>query len=210
MSASIARYLKDFGAPPPQMVVEDLDAFAPDMSDFAAPAEEPVDIEAERAEAFARGRDEATAEIQARWDAERAGMIDAHKAEMAALQARFESEFAQMAAARLQEFSTSTARIIADRTAAALAPLAEETIVAKAIADLANLVRTAVLQGEVQAITVRGPFAMFDKFRDALGSEAAVIRHVEAVDIDLVVELGDASLVTRISEWAAGLRKVLG
>ncbi len=210
MSASIARYLKDFGAPPPQIAVDDIDPFAPDIGDFAAPVEDVVDIETERAEAYAKGRDEATEELQRRWDEERAGMIESHRAELAALQARFEGEIAQNAATCLQEFAVLAAQTIADQAACVLAPLVEETLAAKAVADLAEQVREAVLKGEAEMITVRGPLAMFEQLRTRLGDEATVIRHVEASDIDLTVQIGDASLVTRMSAWSASLKKVLG
>lgn len=210
MSASIARYLKDFGASPPPVVTDDTDLFSADIGDFAEPQEEAVDIEAERAEAYAKGRDEATEELQQRFDEERAALSAAHQSELAAQRQLFERELVQMAASRLQEFAVRTAQSVADQAAAVLAPVVEEAIVARAVTDLADLVRTAVLQGEVDMITVRGPLAMFEQFHAALGEEAAVIRHVESPDIDLIVELGDASLVTRMSAWAASLRKVLG
>jgi hypothetical protein len=211
MSASIARYLKDFGSPPPpQVMVEDMDLFAPDISEFAPQVEEPVDLDAIRAEAFEKGRGEATEEQQRRWDEERTALVDAHRAEIMALQERFEGELADMMAARLQEFAASTAQAVADQTANLLAPLIDEAIVVKTVADLAELVQAAILEGEVKTLTVKGPTEMFERLRARLGEDAVVIRHIEASDIDLTVDFGDASLVTRMSAWSASLKKVLG
>jgi hypothetical protein len=211
MSASIARYLKDFGTPPPPVLSDDLDMFASDMTmDLAPVAEEPVDIEAERADAHALGKQEAADEWEQRWAEDRAALVEAHQIEMEALKARLEGELAEMIAGRLEAFAMATAKEVADQTARVIAPLVEEAIAAKAVADLAEHVRAAIIEGDVTAITVRGPTPMFDKLRDLLGDGATVVRHVETADIDLTVELGDASLVTRMSAWSASLKKVLG
>jgi hypothetical protein len=212
MSASIARYLKDFGTPTPLPVMPDeLDMFAPDLTEtLALPAEAPVDIEAERADAHARGRQEAADEWEQRWAEDRAALVQAHETEMAALKASLEGELAEMIAARIEAFATATAQEIADQTAHVLAPLVEGAVAAKATSDLAELIKAAILEGEVNAITVRGPMPMFEALRARLGDDTMVIRHVETDDIDLTVELGDASLVTRMSAWSASLKKVLG
>lgn len=211
MSASIARYLKDFGAPPPPPVLsEDLDFFGSDMADVAIPIEEPVDIEAEKADAHEAGRRQAGEELSQQFETERAALVDAHQAEIAALKAKYESDLAHKLATSLAAMAAETAREIADQTAAILAPLLDEAIAAKAVDDLAGLVRAAVLEGEVQAVTVRGPAAMFEELRALLGENAGVVRHIETADVDLTVELGEASLVTRLSAWSASLKKVLG
>jgi hypothetical protein len=212
MSASIARYLKDFGTPtPPPVIPDELDMFAPDLAEtLALPAEEPVDIEAERADAHAKGRQEAADEWEQRWAEDRAALVQAHETEMAALKARLEGELAEMMSARIEAFATATAQEIADQTARVLAPLVEEAVAAKATTDLAELIKAAVLEGGVNAVTVRGPLPMFEALRARLGDGAAVIRHVETDDIDLTIEIGDASLVTRMSAWSASLKKVLG
>lgn len=212
MSASLARYLKDFGTPPPPAVIaDDLDMFASDFAEpLALPAEEPVDIEAERAEAHAKGRQEATDEWEQRAAEDRAALIQTHEAEMAALKERLEGEVVAIIADRIEAIAAATARDVADQTARVLAPLIEEAIAAKATADLAELIKAAILEGDVNAVTVRGPAAMFEALRERLGENATVIRHVETDDIDLTVELGDASLVTRMSAWSASLKKVLG
>jgi hypothetical protein len=212
MSASIARYLKDFGTPtPPPVIPDELDMFAPDLTEtLALPAEEPVDIEVERADAHAKGRQEAADEWEQRWAEDRAALVQAHETEMAALKARLEGELAEMMSARIEAFATATAQEIADQTARVLAPLVEEAVAAKATTDLAELIKAAVLEGGVNAVTVRGPLPMFEALRARLGDGAAVIRHVETDDIDLTIEIGDASLVTRMSAWSASLKKVLG
>lgn len=212
MSASLARYLKDFGTPPPPPVIaDDLDMFASDFTEpLSLPAEEPVDIDAERAEAHAKGRQEAADEWEQRAAEDRAALIQAHEAEIAALKERLEGEVVAIIADRMEAIAAATAQEVADQTARVLAPLIEEAIAAKVTADLADLIKAAILEGDVNAVTVRGPAAMFEALRVRLGESATVIRHVETDDIDLTVELGDASLVTRMSAWSASLKKVLG
>jgi hypothetical protein len=42
-----------------------------------------------------------------------------------------------------------------------------------------------------------------------LGEEAALLRHIEAQDVDLTVTIGESVLVTRMSAWAVSLREIL-
>lgn len=210
MSASIARYLKDFGSPPPALVEQEQDFFAPDMSDFASePEAPPVDIDAERADAHAKGREEAGEELRLQWEEERRALVEAHAAELAALKASLETELAEKIATQLQDYATAVARAVSDQAAAALAPVMDEAVVAKAVADLSDLLRAAMLDGEVGSVTVSGPLPMFEQLKEKMGEEAAVLKHVETSDPDLTIELGDASIVSRMSAWSASLRKVL-
>ena len=59
------------------------------------------------------------------------------------------------------------------------------------------------------AVTVRGPGELFDRLREQMDGHDDLIRHVEADDIDLTVEIDDTAIVTRISAWTASLKKVL-
>ncbi|TWF53370.1 hypothetical protein [Neorhizobium alkalisoli] len=212
MSASLARYLKDFSAPPPPVpVMEDPFAdFEPDLPVMPEiPEEPPIDLEAERAEAYAKGQAEATREMQAQWDSDKVAMQVAHEEELNALRKKFEVDLAKTLAGRIQHLGSATATAISEQTAKVLTPILEEAVVTNAVSELATLVNAAVTEGEVSTITVRGPAHLFKKLKATMGSEGPVIKHVESADIDVAVDIADATLVTRLSAWAASLRKVM-
>ena len=102
MTAALTRYLKDFStpAPPPAPVaVFELDN---DFHFEPAPAEPGIDIDAERAAAFADGRAEGEAASDERWNSERAQLIAEHEAALAALRDEFERETAARLTANLE------------------------------------------------------------------------------------------------------------
>jgi len=78
------------------------------------------------------------------------------------------------------------------------------------VSDLADLLRTAILSGEAGTVTVKGPSSLFDALVGNMPEVAGSLRHVEADDLDLSVDIGETVLVTRISAWTASLKKVLG
>lgn len=214
MSASIARYLKDFGDPqPPQPAAIAFDepmSFGLDASfhdDF--PATVSADGDAVRQEAYAEGYEAATAALglqhQQEMDALRQHMAE----EMEALRQSFEQEAANRITTGLRAMAQEIAERIADETAVCLAPLLQEEIATKAVADLAVLIREAILEGEAGTIIVKGPLSLFNILATEMGDDASMFRHVEAADLDLTVEVAGSVLVTRLSAFAASLKKVL-
>lgn len=214
MSASLARYLKDFSEPetlPVPMIETDFGGMSFD-DDLALPTvvEAPVDLETERNDAYAKGYVAASDELQQRFDEERAELLAVHAQEMAALREQYETEAAATIAAKFQEIASQTAQAISDQTARILSPLLDEALVARAISDMADIIRTAMLDGELGTLTVRGPAHLFEKLKTALAEPSLVWRHVEAPDLDISVDIGETALVTRMSAWSASLKKVLG
>lgn len=211
MTASIARFLKDFGEVPPPPPPEAGGDF--DFGGFSGPdavVEEPIDLEAERAEAHASGYEAATQELQAKWTEERHALLAAQEAEMAALKARYENEIVELVQSKLGQIAITVAEAVSDQTAKVLAPLVEEALTDKAIADMADLIRAAVLEGDVATVTVRGPEHLRMKLSEALGDGLpSVLRHVEASDLDVSADLGDPALVTRLSAWSARVKELL-
>ena len=213
MTASIARYLKDFGEPPPAPVFDaDPESFdlGQDLFDTDEPLEIPLDLDAERAAARAEGHAAAEAEANRRMDEEREALLRAHAEEIAALRQKHEDEMADIVAQKLAEASLLIAEAVSTQTAQILAPLVEEALVDKAVSEMAALIRAAVAEGDLGAVVVHGPARLFDRLASAFGEEgASLLRHVEAADLDITVDLGDSALVTRMSAWSARLRKVL-
>lgn len=216
MSASIARYLKDFGEPQlapvmPVLTPEfDIGGMTDDF-DFPAVEEEPVvDVAAERAQAHAEGFETARTEVTQKWADEKQALEAAHAAEIAALRERYETQAAEKIEAGLKTIAGRLAAAIGEQTAGALVPFLEESLANKAVDELADLIRKAMFDGDIGTVSVSGPREMFEKLKMALGSDAPVLRHVEADDLDLSVDIDGSVLVTRLSAWAASLRKVLG
>jgi len=218
MSVQLARYLKDFGAPPRARTpaFQSAPAFGPDepaapaAEALAMPALPPVDIEAERAEAHAEGRAEAEAELAARHEAEVAALKAAQQTEIEALKARYEQDYAAALAERFSTLAGDVGDLVCAQVAHVLAPVLGEALTKGAVADLARMVAEGLPEGEGMTITVKGPANLFEQLKSHFGEAAPVFRHVEMQDVDLTVEFGDTVLVTRMAAWADTVRKVLG
>lgn len=216
MSAQLARYLKDFGAPqrpqtpvfqPPSFGAEEGGIVAePFVLPLALPA---IDVEAERSEAFADGRAAAETELAAKHDAEIAALKEAHRAELDALKGRYEHDYAAALAERFSTLTGEVADLVAAQTAQVLAPVMNQILTKGAVADLARMIAEGLQGDEGLAITVKGPADLFEQLKSHFDHEAPVFRHVEMQDVDLTVEFGDTVLVTRLAAWADTVRKVL-
>lgn len=214
MSAMLARYLKDFGAvqpPAPAILSEALidDAPAPSFSFDAFPPEPEIDIDAERAAARADGEAAGRQEIQALWDADRAEREARHAEELAALRRALEEAAALRVAESFRSMRESLGTVLSDQVAAVLAPVMSEALAAKAVADLAETIRQSLGAGHAAVLTVHGPADLFERLKEALGEDGPALRHQPAADLDIAVDLDDTVLVTRLSAWAASLKKVL-
>ncbi|MGY5778606.1 hypothetical protein [Rhizobium sp. LEGMi135b] len=209
MSLTLSRYLKDFSAEQvPLPHVEDM-AFAEPVEFAESPLEPPVDVEAERRIAYAEGHEAATRELTQKHQAEIDGMAQSFRAEMDALRIRYEEQAAEKIAADMTRIATMLGQAISTEAAAILAPIMTETLTTKAVADLAELVRAAILDGSAGPISVSGPRHLFELLHDHLGDAGALLRHFEADDVDLTVTIGESVLVTRMSAWAASLKEIL-
>ncbi|WP_160011598.1 hypothetical protein [Rhizobium sp. 18055] len=209
MSALLSR-LKDFGEPVvvPPPVVESV--FSEDFGGFDDIAPEPVvDVEAERRDANAQGEAKATAELTEKYEQEAETVALVHQREIEELRNRYETEIAELVAARINAISAEVADMVSATVARALAPVLTDMLAQKAAVDLAAALREAILEGEAGTVIVKGPTALFETLKSELGGQAGLLRHQETDDIDLSVEFGDAVLVTRMSAWAASVKKVL-
>ncbi|MCA1369438.1 hypothetical protein I6F15_18790 [Bradyrhizobium sp. BRP14] len=215
MSASLSRYLKDFSPPKielarmPPKYFPDLDADLPDNNRVGArPAMPEIDIDAERREAFAQGRAEASAELAFEHQKEITELKARHAEELEALTRRLEDDVARKLAAAFSDMTERLALALGDQAARVLAPVMDEALVKRAIENLAGMIRQGLVAGEGLAITVHGPLALFEALKAQL-PEATAFRHIEGSDVDLTVEMGEAILVTRMAAWSDTVRKVL-
>lgn len=209
MTAALTRYLKDFStpaAPLAPVAAFELD----DPFHFEPVAPEPaVDLEAERAAAFAEGRAEGEAASDARWEAERERLMAEHGAALIELREEMERQTAERMSATLVNLREEVAALVENAVAGVLAPVMEEAIAQAMVTELAELVRAALAAEDVARLTVYGSSHLFEMFSQALGAEAPELRHIETDDLDLSVDINEAVLVTRLSAWAGSLKKVL-
>ena len=216
MSAMLSRYLKDFSAPKvelslmPQKYFPDLDSDYADGDRLGArPAMPEIDIDAERRRAFAEGRAEATAELVFEHERQIADLQAAHAAELAALTQRLEAETANRLAERFADMADSLVAALGDQTARVLAPVMEDALLQRAVADMAQMIKQGLVAGEGCTIVVKGPTQLFEALKRQLGEDMPLFRHIETDDIDLAVEMDGTILVTRMAAWADTVRKVL-
>lgn len=214
MNMALARLLKDFSEPEPaHPAFSAADAFADGVAggDMAlpAPVEPKIDVDLERRRAYDEGYQEAAQALESRHRAALETAEIAHQRELAELRDIFEKNLAGMLAERLQQIAGEIALAVSEETAHVLAPVMNDDIAANSVRALAELIRNGILDGASGTVTVKGPRALYDMLEAALPAEAALLRHVETPDIDLTAELDGTVLVTRISAWAASLKKVL-
>ena len=214
MSMNLAHYLKDFSAPQPAATVTHAMDFAEaDLLDTEFPAlsqPDPVDVEAERREAYAEGHEAATRELQSQFQAEHQAQAAAHAEAIAELREKHRAEIAQTLSDGLRTISAEIAIAVSEQAAIAMAPLFSEEVAGKAIKELATMMQAAILEGNAGAIVVTGHADLFERLKAELPESEGLLRFVEADDLDLSVDIGETVLVTRISAWTASLRKVLG
>lgn len=216
MSAMLSRYLKDFSAPKvelslmPQKYFTDLDSDYADGDRLGArPAMPDIDIDAERRRAFAEGRAEATAELVFEHERQIADLQAAHAAELAALTQRLEAETANRLAERFADMADGLVVALGDQTARVLAPVMEDALLQRAVADMAQMIKQGLVAGEGCTLVVKGPTQLFEALKRQLGEDMPLFRHVETGDIDLAVEMDGTILVTRMAAWVDTVRKVL-
>jgi hypothetical protein len=210
MSPSLSRYLKDFSVqevPAPAAIQPVSFVEEPVFEDI--PQVPPVDVEAERREAYAEGHEAATQELDEKHRAELEAIEAAHREELDALETRYKVEMAEKIAENLKAIAAALGESVGVETAKALSPVMTEELTDRAVDDLAVLVNAAILDGSAGPIVVSGPIDLFEKLSEHLGEHAEMLRHVEAEDVDLTVTIGESVLVTRMSAWADSLRKVL-
>lgn len=209
MSPTLSRYLKDFSAElPPSVALPDL-AFEETSSFIDSPVEPPVDIEAERRDAYAQGHEAAVEELSLKHQKALDALAADHRNELDALRAQYEEQAAEKIAGGMTQIANMLGQAVSTEAAAVLAPVMTEALTADAITELAELVTASILDGAVGLITVSGPRHLFDILQTCLGENGALLRHVEADDVDLTVTIGESVLVTRMSAWAASLKEIL-
>lgn len=215
MSMPLAHYLKDFSSPKPSMLVSDAMGFDADpfgLDDgptLELPQPDPVDLEAERKQAYSEGFNAASEQLSAQHVEEIAEIEARYAQQLQEKEEAHQAALAQVIAEGLEKIATAIAETVGEQAVAAVAPFLEESLIETALHDLSTLLKEAILEGEASVVTVRGPEALFERLRMQMDGHEGLLRHIDAHDLDLTVDVQDAALVTRISAWTASLKKVL-
>jgi hypothetical protein len=215
MSMPLAHYLKDFSSPKPSSLVSDPMEFDVDAFGVAEepllelPQPEPIDIEAERMQAFEEGREAATQQLSQQHAEEIARLEALHAEKLQEMERKHQAELGRVLGNGLRTVATKISDAVGAQAVAVVAPFLEEALIETALNDISTLLREAIIEGDVGAVTVRGPGALYDRLREHMDGHDEMIRHIEADDLDLAVDIDDTALVTRISAWTASLKKVL-
>jgi hypothetical protein len=214
MNAMIAKYLKDFSTPTPVEAVRGdlLDSLAdtsfPDF-EFGADPLPPVDVEAERRQAYEDGHRAAT-EAAAISHAEAiSAMAQAHAAEIEALVAAQENEVVGMIHRRFHEMTQALTQTLAEQTLQVLVPVFQEEVSRRAVVALAGEVLAALEDAATTSITIRGPQALCAQLKPLLDTDGIDCKYVETGGPDIVVEIHDTVLVTRLAVWTQSLSEVI-
>ncbi|SOC83490.1 hypothetical protein SAMN05421890_1940 [Ensifer adhaerens] len=208
MSAGLARYLKDFSAPPPA---------APEVFDLPAPTEiafdfapEPqVDLDELRREAHEEGRAEMQAQMQEAHRHEIEALMAAHRQAEAEMAAVFDQRMAEQLADALPRMATDIQNLLSGHVMNALKPLLDAIMTDRAVDSLAQTIRSVFAgEGGIELV-LKGPAALAEKLRERLQGQDLEFKHVEAPGFDLSVEHGDTVLMTRLSAWRESVEELM-
>jgi len=208
MSAGLARYLKDFSAPPPSAPeVFDLPQASEIAFDF--PSEPQIDLDALRREAHEEGRAEMQAELQAVHQQEIDALIASQRQAEADMIAAFEQKMAEQLADTLPRIATDIRELLSDHVINALRPILDAAVTDRAVESLAQTVRSIFAgEGGIELV-LKGPGSLAENLRGRLAGLDLDFKHVEAPGFDLSVEHGDTVLMTRLSAWRESVEELL-
>ena len=208
MSASLARYLKDFSAPPPS-TPEVFELPQADEIGFDFTPEPQVDLDELRREAREEGRLEMQAELEEVHRQQMEAMVAAQRQAETDMKAAFELKMAQELSDALPRMVRDIQEVLSGHVIAALQPILEQSIADRAVESLAQTVRSVFAGDGGIELVIKGPGALAEKLRERLRGEEIEFRHVEAPGIDLAVEHGDTVLVTRLAAWRESVEELM-
>lgn len=211
MSASLARFLKDFSAPPPapEPAPDLFDLPAMDMAAFELPQEPAIDLEEERRIAFEEGRAAMRAEMEAEHAAELAALEETRKSAEAAMVKQFETEVIRRIATGLSAMTINLDRTVSAAVFNVLLPVVEEQIAARAVEALGRTIKSAFEEPDGVEFVIRGPQSLVKPLGEELARSGFRFRHIEAAGPDVSVEFEDSVFVTRLSAWRDNLEELI-
>lgn len=179
MNAMLTKYLKDFSAPAPVIPIGS-DMFADltggPMPDLHFEPEPQIDLDAERREAHDQGYSEAEAYFTSKQAEDLEMMKDAHAFQLQGLADAHESETIWMIHTRFHEMTEAISQSIAEQTLQTLLPVFDEEVCRRSIANLADLVRNALMEADVATVVVRGPERLYTRLQPLLDMDGEIGR----------------------------------
>jgi capsid protein len=209
MSASLARFLKDFSAPPPVAASAAFELPSPGSMDFAFPAEPEVDLDELRREAHEEGRVQMRAELEEEHARELEGLAESHRQSLAAMTKAFESQMADTITAAVSGIAGELQQLLSAHVMDALLPLLDEQMAARAVESLAGAVRGVFADAGGIELVLRGPATMAERLGQQLSDLDIALKHIEAPGPDISVEHDDTILRTRLSAWRESVEELL-
>lgn len=212
MSASLARFLKDFSepTPPPAMPGESVfDFSATSAPEFDLPPEPEIDLEEERREAFEEGRMAMRSELEAQHAEEIEALSQAQAAAEEELKARLEAEMASQLAAKMAEMEQRILEQLSAGVINTLMPILDEQMAKQAVDALADTIKSAFHDEEGVELVLRGPQSLATPLEEALGAAGFKLRFVETDDLDITVEKEETVFMTRLSAWSHSVEELL-
>lgn len=214
MNAMLTKYLKDFSVPESTALVEQdlLSSLASSPLDNMTFLPEPqpeIDVEAERKGAFDEGYDQARSEYEQRFAGELASIVESHEEELRQIGERHEEEVMRVIHARFFDMTVAISQSVADQTLQALLPIIDADVARRSVNALADAVRKAMTEEKAADVLVRGPMRLYEMLRPKFDERGIACRHVEAETIDIIVEINETVLTTRLSVWAQSLAEVM-
>jgi hypothetical protein len=214
MNAMLTKYLKDFSVPETTALVETTilsslaDSPLGDM-DFLSEPEPEIDLEAERKQAFDEGYAKARAELEESFAGQLATIAEDHAQEARIREERHDSEVMRVIHARFFDMTVAISQSVADQTLQALLPVIDADVARRSVTALADAVRKAMAEEKAADVLVRGPMRLYEMLKPKFDERGIACRHVEAETIDILVEINETVLTTRLSVWAQSLAEVM-
>lgn len=200
-STALSDLLPDFGPRPTRPEARPLPAHAP--------APERVDTESLIAEAVARAEQALEARLneahQHALEAERQANADEARTFLETLG----KDVGSTVASRVGDMEERVIGLVSDSVARMIGGVLSDDLQKRSLAALARAVRTATADTESTRIEIRGPLALFEPLKAALGARAENLHFTEAPGFDLSLIVDDAVFETRMAEWSAALAEVL-
>lgn len=208
MSAGLARYLKDFSAPPPS-APDVYELPEPTEISFDFPPEPQIDLDALRREAHEEGRAEMQAEMQAMHQQQIDALLAEQRQAEAEMAAAFEQKMAEQLADTLPRMAADVRELLSAHVMNALRPILDAAITDRAVESLAQTVRSVFAGEGGLELVLKGPGSLAEKLRERLVGLDLDFKHVEAPGFDLSVEHGDTVLMTRLSAWRESVEELM-
>lgn len=215
-SLALANALKDFSetAPARHESFVDVPSFPampevelPPMPEL--PEVEPVDVDALIAEAVAAAEQQLAERLAEEHAASLQAERDRHAQDIAELHQQFADETSTKVLAGIEEMEQRLVELTGSVAARILGNFLTEDIRNRSLQKLADLINTALTDGESVRIRAQGSLPFFQALQEKLPTYADQLAFTESPNFDLTVTIDDSVYETRLAEWSSVLAEAL-